>query len=93
MCNEPWTYHPAKPQAGLTGSAQGDIGRGDVRRGLQGLNFSGRLTGRTGAHNVYLTHSEPEGKEKQPMVEKSSKSRRLIMMIWEKIRLDYFRLD
>lgn len=57
------TYHPAKPQAGLTGCAQGDIGGGDVWRGLQGLDLSGGLTGRTGAHNVYLTHSEPGPKK------------------------------
>ncbi len=57
------TYHPAKPQAGLTGRAQGDVGRGNVRRGLQGLDLPGGLTGRTGAHDVDLTHSEPGAKE------------------------------
>lgn len=56
-------YHPAKPQAGLTSCAQGDICWGDVWRGLQGLDLSGRLTWRTCAHDVYLTHSEPATKE------------------------------
>lgn len=57
------TYHPAKPQAGLTGGAQGDICWGDVWWGLQCLDFPGGLTGGTGAHNVYLTHLEPGAKE------------------------------
>lgn len=57
------TYHPAEPQAGLAGGAKGDIGGGDVRRGLQGLDLPGRLTGRTGAHDVHLMHPEPGAKE------------------------------
>lgn len=82
------TYHPAKPQAGLAGRAQGDIGGGDVRRGLQGLDLPGGLTGRTGAHNVYLTHSEPAGEGNRLMADKWSKGGCLITMIRGRIRLD-----
>lgn len=54
------TYHPAKPQASLTGCAKGHVGRGDVWRSLKRLDLPGRLTWRTGANNVDLTHPEPE---------------------------------
>lgn len=54
-------YHPAEPQAGLTGRAQGHIGRGHVRGRLEGLDLSRRLAGWTGAHNVHLTHAEAGG--------------------------------
>lgn len=53
------THHPAQPQAGLTGRAQCDVGGRDVRRRLQRLDLPGRLTGRTGANDVDLTHPEP----------------------------------
>lgn len=53
------THHPAQPQAGLAGRAQRDVGGRDVWRRLQRLNLPGGLTGRTGAHNVDLTHTEP----------------------------------
>ena len=53
------THHPSEPQAGLTSRAQGHVGRGDVRRGLQALDLSGRLAGGTGPNDVHLTHTEP----------------------------------
>lgn len=53
------TYHPAEPQAGLAGCPQRHVGGGDVRRGRQRFDLPGRLTRGTGAHDVYLTHSEP----------------------------------
>ena len=56
------THHPAQPQAGLAGRAQGDVGGGHVRRGLQGLDLPGGLAGGAGAHDVQLTHAEPGGR-------------------------------
>lgn len=64
------TYHPAQPQAGLAGCAQGDVGGGDVRRGLQRLDLPGGLAGRAGAHDVYLTHAEPEGEGGEARLER-----------------------
>lgn len=55
-----YTYHPSEPEAGFTCCAEGDIGRRDVRWCLQGLDFPRGLAWRTGAHYVYLTHSEPK---------------------------------
>lgn len=78
------TYHPAEPQAGLAGGAQGDIGGWDVRWRLQGLDLPRGLTGRTGAHDVNLPHPEPGGRR---IIERWTG---LIEMIW---RLDYLRLD
>lgn len=56
------TYHPSKPQAGLTGRTESDVGRGDIGRRLQGLDLSGRLARWTGTHNIDLPHSEPKTK-------------------------------
>lgn len=51
-------HHPAEPQAGLTGRAQGHVGRGHVRGRLEGLDLSRRLAGWAGAHDVHLAHAE-----------------------------------
>ena len=51
-------HHPAEPQAGLAGRAQGHIGWGQVRGRLEGLDLSRRLAGWAGAHNVHLAHAE-----------------------------------
>lgn len=51
-------HRPAEPQAGLTGRAQGHVGRGHVGGRLEGLDLSGRLAGRAGAHDVHLAHAE-----------------------------------
>lgn len=53
------TYHPSQPEAGLASGAQGDVGGGHVRRSRKGLDLPGGLAGRTGAHYVHLTHTEP----------------------------------
>lgn len=51
-------HRPAEPQAGLTGRAQGHVGRGHVGGRLEGLDLSRRLAGRAGAHDVHLAHAE-----------------------------------
>lgn len=58
----PSTHHPAEPQAGLTGSADGDAGRGHVRGRLQRLDDPRGLTEGPGADDVHLPHSEPAGR-------------------------------
>ena len=55
----PPTHHPAEPQAGLTGSADGDAGGGHVRGRLQRLDDPRGLTEGPGADDVHLPHSEP----------------------------------
>ena len=55
------THHPSQPEAGFAGSAQGDVGGGDVWGCLQGLDLPGGLAGQAGSHDVHLAHAEPGG--------------------------------
>lgn len=55
------TYHPAQPQAGLTGCPHGDAGGSHVRWGLQGLDHTGWLAEGAGTNDVYLAHSKSRG--------------------------------
>lgn len=58
-------HHPAEPQAGLTGRAQGYVGWGHIRGRLEGLDLSRRLAGWARAHDVHLAHAEAGGGGKQ----------------------------
>lgn len=53
------SYHPSKPNAGLTGRSYGHATGGHIWRGLKGLDHTWWLAGRTGAHYVDLPHAEP----------------------------------
>lgn len=55
-------HHPSQPKAGFTGSAQCNIGRRYIRRGLQCLDPAGGLAGWAGAYDVYLSHAKAGGK-------------------------------
>lgn len=55
------TYHPADPQAGLTGCAHSHTAWRNVWRCLESLDDARRLAERTLPDHIHLPHPEPEG--------------------------------